>query len=328
MVGAGAIGGIVGGRLAHAGKDITFVDVDPAQVRAIRDGGLHVDVPDGAFHASPTAFLPNELPGKFDLTFIAVRVFDMASALSFVEPRLNQGASIVSLQNGLTLPLIENLVGPDNAIGTMIRMKSRRIAPGKMRTAQRGHLYVGHLHGRTTAQLESIHGLLNEVIPTDIMDNIFGGLWSKLTYTCLGMICSLADASLRTILQDETSGRMCVEFLGEIFSVGNAVGARFVPLVEYDPRDFDPRRTYEARLAALHAVGRQGKSEGQRGGVERFKNGVKTEIDFTVGHVVREGKRVGVATPVCEAVVRLIHEIEAGRRPLQTKNYAELASTA
>lgn len=326
MVGAGAIGGVVGGRLARAGKDVTFVDVDPEQVRAIRDGGLHVDVPDGAFHVTPAAFLPNEVPGRFDCAFIAVRVFDMAGALEMVKPLIKPGASLVSLQNGLTLPLLEKLVGSDHAIGTMIRMKSRRIAPGKVRTAQRGHLYVGHLHGRTTPQLLAVHALLNEVIPTEITDNIFGGLWSKLTYTCLGMITSLADAPLRAILQDETSGRVCVEFLGEIIAVGNALGARFEPLVEYDPRDFDPIHPFAQRLSALHVIARQTRSEDQRGGVERFKKGIKTEIDFTVGHVVREGKGAGVDTPICEAVVRFIHEIEAGRRPLQAKNYADLAS--
>src|SRR5499426_2135194 len=98
IVGAGAIGGIVGGRLAHAGKDVTFVDVDAEQVRAIRGGGLRVDVPDGAFHAAPAAFLPNEVPGRFDCAFVAVRVFDVASALEMVNPLLNSGASLVSLQ--------------------------------------------------------------------------------------------------------------------------------------------------------------------------------------------------------------------------------------
>jgi 2-dehydropantoate 2-reductase len=326
MVGAGAIGGIIGGRLARAGRDVTFADVDAEQVKAIREKGLNVDVPDGTFRAFPPAFVPAELPGRFDLSFIAVRVFDLTSALAVVEPRLNPNATLVSLQNGLTLPLLEKIAGPDHAIGTMIRMRSRRTAPAMVRTAQRGHLYVGHLHGATTPQLQALHLLLNEVIPTEITGNIFGGLWSKLTYTCLGMITSLADASVRAILQDETSGRICVEFLGEVVAVGNALGARFVPLVEYDPRDFDPRLPYEARLSALHAVARQAKSEAQRGGVERFKKGVKTEIDFTVGHVVEEGKRVGVTTPICTAVVQMIHRIEAGQQPLQMRNYAELAA--
>jgi 2-dehydropantoate 2-reductase len=329
MVGAGAIGGIIGGRLARAGNDLTFVDVDPQQVQTIRETcGVSVDVPDGAFSATCAAFLPNELPGRFDIAFIAVRVFDLMSALEVVESRLNGGAILVSLQNGLTLPRLEKLVGPDHAIGTMIRMRSRRTAPGKFRTAQRGHLYVGHLRGQPTPQLEKVHALLNEVIPTEMIDNIFGGLWSKLTYTCLGMFASLTDASLRAVLQGETSGRLCVEFLGEIVSVGMALGARFVPLEEYDPRDFDPRHSYEARLAALHAIARQPKSENERGGVERLKHGIKTEIDFTVGHVVEEGKGVGVPTPICEAVVRLIHELEAGKRPLQTSNYGDLESAA
>ena len=49
VIGAGPIGGIIGGRLARAGANITFVDVDTDHIRAIRESGLHVDVPDGPF---------------------------------------------------------------------------------------------------------------------------------------------------------------------------------------------------------------------------------------------------------------------------------------
>ncbi len=57
VMGAGPIGGIVGGRLARHGNDVTLVDVDVEHVRAIRERGLQVDVPDGPFNVSMTAIL-------------------------------------------------------------------------------------------------------------------------------------------------------------------------------------------------------------------------------------------------------------------------------
>ena len=54
VMGTGPIGGIIGGRLARAGHDVTFVDVDREHVAAIREHGLHVDVPDGAFNVKAT----------------------------------------------------------------------------------------------------------------------------------------------------------------------------------------------------------------------------------------------------------------------------------
>ena len=113
-----------------------------------------------------------------------------------------------------------------------------------MQTAIRGHLYIGHLHGKTTPQLENLNGLLDAVMETEISDNILGVLWSKLTYTCLGYYGSLADASLVTSCADEASRRMLTEFFAEVVAVGKAVGARFITLAEYNPPDFHPRNLF------------------------------------------------------------------------------------
>jgi 2-dehydropantoate 2-reductase len=61
VVGAGPIGGNIGGRLARQGKDVTFVDVDPDHVQAIRKNGLQVDVPDGNFNIRAPILFPDEI---------------------------------------------------------------------------------------------------------------------------------------------------------------------------------------------------------------------------------------------------------------------------
>jgi len=183
MMGAGPIGGIIGGRLARAGQDITFVDVDPEHVAAIRENGLSVDVPDGAFNIKVPIVFPDAIEGIFDIAFIAVRSNYTVDAMDAVLPHLSGDGLLVSLQNGINPPLLEERVGPDRAVGVAIRMGSRRISPGHLHTATRGHLYVGHLSGKTTPQLERLTALLDSIIPSEITDNILGVLWSKLTYT-------------------------------------------------------------------------------------------------------------------------------------------------
>ena len=74
VIGTGPIGGIIGGRLARAGQDITFVDVDKEHVAAIREKGLQVDVPDGPFNVKTKIVFPHEIDGKYDIAFIAVRL--------------------------------------------------------------------------------------------------------------------------------------------------------------------------------------------------------------------------------------------------------------
>ena len=178
-MGVGPIGGIVGGRLTRQGNDVTLVDVDAEHVRAIRERGLKVDVPDGSFKVSVPAILPSEINGKCDIGFIAVRSNYTRDMLTSLEPHLSENAILVSLQNGINPPLLEEEVGPDRAVGTVIRMGSRRLGLGHVGTATRGRLFVGHLHGKTTPQLKTVDSLLDAVIPTQITNNVLGLLWSK-----------------------------------------------------------------------------------------------------------------------------------------------------
>lgn len=324
VIGTGPIGGIIGGRLARAGHDITFVDIDKDHVTAIRQNGLRVEVPDGSFNVKIKIVYPDEIQGKFDIGFIAVRSNYTPDALKTVLPHLIDGGLLVSMQNGINPPLLEEKVGPDRTIGMAIRMGCRKVAPGHVQTAIRGHLYIGHLHGRTTPQLQSLQTMLNAVMETEVSDNILGVLWSKLTYTCLGYYGSLADASLVTSCPDEQARRNLADFFAEVVAVGEALGVRWIRLAEYKPADFHPRNAAAARLAALDEFARTWKLDDRKGPLRQIQKGIKTEVDFTLGYVVREGEKLKIATPLCRKVLSMIHELEAGKRNLDLKNYAEL----
>jgi 2-dehydropantoate 2-reductase len=324
VVGTGPIGGIIGGRLARAGHDMTFVDVDREHVAAIRERGLQVDVPDGSFNVKINIVFPGEIQGKFDIALIAVRSDYTTDALNTILPHLADDGLLVSMQNGINPPLLEQRVGADRTVGMGIRMGSRKVGPGHLHTGTRGHLYIGHLHGRRTRRLEALHKILSEVMETEMSDNIFGVLWSKLTYTCLGYYGSLADASLATSCADGASRRALTEFFGEVVAVGEAAGARWMRLDEYDPADFRPSRPFEKRLAALNAFANCWKIDDRKGPLRQIQRGVKTEVDFTLACVVREGEKHGVSTPLCRKLVDRIHELEKGTRSLSLDNYAEL----
>ena len=299
VIGTGPIGGIIGGRLARAGNDITFVDVDREHVEAIRANGLRVDVPDGPFNVKINVLFPNEVQGKYDIGMIALRSNYTPDALNTVLPHLAADGLLVSMQNGINPPLLQEKVGADRTVGMAIRMGSRRLAPGHLHTTTRGHLYVGHLHGRTTPSLENLAKLLNTVMETEITDNILGVLWSKLTYTCLGYYGSLADASLVTSCADEASRRNLTEFFGEVVAVGKASGARFIPLAEYNPPDLHPSMPFEKRLAAVNEFAKSWKADDRKGPLRQIQKGIKTEVDFTLAHVIREGEKLGIPTPLC-----------------------------
>ena len=326
VIGTGPIGGIIGGRLARAGQDVTFVDVDEEHVAAIREKGLQVDVPDGPFNVKVKIVFPGEIQGKYETAMIAVRSHYTPAALATALSHVTDDGTLVSMQNGINPPLLEEKVGPDRTVGMGIRMGCRKVGPGQVQTAIRGHLYIGHLHGRTTPRLESLAKLLNTVMETQISDNILGVLWSKLTYTCLGYYGSLADNSLATSCADEAGRRNLTEFFTEVVSVGTALGARWIRLAEYNPPDFQPSNAFETRLAAVNEFAKSWKTNDRKGPLTQIKNNIRTEVDATLAYVVSEGEKLKIPTPICREVLRMIHDLEAGTRRLHLRNYAELRS--
>ena len=324
VIGIGPIGGIIGGRLARAGQDITFVDIDKEHIAAIRENGLQIDVPDGAFNVKIRTAFPDDIDGKFDIGCIAVRSNYTADALSTVLPHLAADGLLVSMQNGINPPLLQEKVGADRAVGMAIRMGSKKVAPGHLATATRGHLYIGHLHGKTTPKLENLEQILNPVMETEISDNILGVLWSKLTYTCLGYYGSLADASLAQSCVDGKSRRVLAEFFTEVVAVGEALGVRWIKLAEYYPADFQPRNSIDKRLAAVNEFAKSWKPDDRRGPFVYMRRKVRTEVDFTLGYVVREGEKLGMPMPLCNKVLEIFRELEAGKRPFGQHNYNEL----
>jgi 2-dehydropantoate 2-reductase len=151
-------------------------------------------------------------------------------------------------------------------------------------------------------------------------------LWSKLTYTCLGYFGSLADAALATSCAAEADRRLLTDFFGEVIAVGSAAGARFIPLAEYNPPDFHPHNPFEKRLAAVNAMTKSWKLDDRKGPLRQIQNGIKTEVDYTLAHVVREADKMQIATPLCRKLLEMIHELETGKRQLGMQNYAELRS--
>jgi len=251
-----------------------------------------------------------------------------ADALNTVMPHLANDGLLVSMQNGINPPLLQEKVGADRTVGMAIRMGCRKVGPGHVQTDIKGHLYLGHLHGRTTPRLEALQKTLDAVMETEISDNILGVLWSKLTYTCLGYYGSLADASLSTTCTTEADRRAMADFFAEIVAVGEALGVRWIKLAEYYPADFHPRNSAEKRLEAVNNFAKTWKPQDRKGPLRYVQKKIRTEVDFTLGYVVNEGKKLAMKMPLCGKLLEIFRELEAGKRQFGQQNYDQLVATA
>jgi len=326
--GAGAIGGTAGAWLKRAGHDVSFVDVVPEHVAAIRTTGLRITGPVDQFTVQAPAFLPEEVPGTWDRIFLAVKAHHTEAACRDLLPHLSQDGYVLSLQNGLCETVIERIIGRDRTVGAFINYSTDWIAPGEVMFGSRGAVVLGEVHGRMTPRLAELHAILSAFEPGAITtDNIWGYLWGKLGYGAmlfaqgLGMK-GIADCLARPELMPvwRALGR-------EVNEVTLAEGITPMGFNGYDPQAFmpnAPRAAAEKAVSDLVIFNRP--SAKTHSGIWRdlAVRRRRTEVDVQIKPIADIGAKHGIETPTISRLVALIHEVEDGRRVLHDDNLLEL----
>jgi 2-dehydropantoate 2-reductase len=330
IVGAGAIGGIVGAALSGRGHPVTFVDTNADHVRTIRENGLRLSGFRDATVRCP-ALLPQELSKPLGRVLLAVKSPHTEGALATIAPHLSSDGFVVSLQNGLEEYKIAKAVGEKRTVGAFLTFGGHYKKPGEIVYGGPGTFKIGELDGARSSRIENLKAILSALQPVDVTDNIFGFLWAKMALGAIYFATAVtnsdvtdlyADARLRTIL-----GRLA----GEVVAVGEAQGVRFEPFDGFDPTAFRPGAPWDAAAVAASWDGQVrywSRHEGKRTGVWRdlAVHKRKTEVDRLVGAVIEVAAERGIAVPGVRRLVDLVHEIEEGRRQQSLANLDELAT--
>ncbi len=326
--GAGAIGGTAGAWLKRAGHDISFVDVVPEHVQAIRTSGLKISGPVDQFSVVAPAFLPEEVTGTWDMIFLAVKAQHTEAAARALLPHLSQDGYVLSLQNGLCETIIASIVGRDRVVGAFINYSTDWIAPGEVMFGSRGAVVLGELHGRITPRLLALHALLSEFEPGAITtDNIWGYLWGKLGYGAMLFAQALGAKGIADCLARPEMMPVWRAIGREVNEVTLAEGITPMGFNGYDPNAFmpnAPRELAERAVADLVVFNRP--SAKTHSGIWRdlFVRHRRTEVDVQIKPIVDIGAKHGIATPTIAKLVALIHEIEDGKRAMSDDNLLEL----
>ena len=326
--GAGAIGGTAGAYLKRAGHDISFVDVVEDHVKAIRTGGLKITGPVDQFTVVAPAFMPDEVEGTWDMIFLAVKAQHTEAATRALMPHLSQDGYVLSLQNGLCETIIAPIIGRDRTVGAFINYSTDWIAPGEVMFGSRGAVVLGELHGRTTERLMALHAILSEFEPGAIITaNISGYLWGKLGYGAMLFAQALGAKGIADCLARPEMMPVWRAIGREVNEVTLAEGITPMGFNGYDPGAFmpnAPRELAEKAIADLVIFNRP--SAKTHSGIWRdlFVRKRTTEVDVQIMPIADIGAKHGIATPTISKLVALIHEIEAGTRPMSDDNLLEL----
>jgi len=329
--GAGAIGGSVGAWLKRAGHDVTFVDVVPEHVAAIRDPahGLRITGPVEQFAITTPAFTPAELSGRWQHVFLAVKAQNTEAATRALTPFLADDGTVLSLQNGLNENIIAGIVGRPRTIGAFINFGADWMAPGEIMFGNRGAVVLGELDGRITPRLQALHALLRDFEPDAIVTpDIWAYLWGKLGYGAMLFAQALGEAGIADCLARPELLPLWRQLGAEAIRVALAEGVQPRGFNGYEIDAFRPGASEAAARACVVAMSAFNRGSAKtHSGVWRdlWVRRRRTEVDVQIAPIAEHGARHGIDCPATRRLVTMIHEAEQGTRKMSDDNLLELA---
>jgi 2-dehydropantoate 2-reductase len=326
VIGAGAVGGVVATFMTKAGWDVEVAAKRPEIVDRAALPGFHIFGHKGEAEVRLAAVKEvAELSGPKDIVFLATKAVDAADAARAAAPLLSESGAIVSLQNGICEYDLAEVVGRDKVIGAVVAWGATMHDPGVIEVTSPGEFIIGNLDGPLDERLQLIQEMLFAVQPCRITENIMGELYAKLVINAcinsLGVIVGLPLGGLLSI------ARVRLLFMGlmrEMMAVAQAEGIKVEPggggKLDYyrfiDGNGWLARQRRGLIIRLIGAKYRRIKSSS----LQSLERGRPTEIDFLNGYIVRRGRAKGVPTPLNDLMVKMVKEIEAGRRGIGRDN--------
>ena len=303
VMGSGGAGGFYGGRLAHAGYDVTFIARGP-HMAAMRDQGLTIETePQGRIPVAPVKVTDDPATvGVVDLVLIAVKLWDTEAAARAVGPLVGQKTAVISLQNGVIKDdILRRAFGEAAVVGGVVYVAARISQPGViLQTGTMQRFILGEYNGRRSARVEALHdALLRAGIQSEIAEDIRRTLWEKYVFLVgLSGSTTTMRSAIGPIRENPQTRAFLFDLMKETVAVGRAQGVTL-------PEDYA-----EQRLAFVDTMAPDMTSSMHHD----LNNGNPLEVPWLSGGVVQLGQEVGVPTPANRAVWDIL-ALHADGRP-------------
>jgi 2-dehydropantoate 2-reductase len=344
VLGAGAVGGYVGGHLALHGNDVTLIDFWAENVEAIRANGLELSGMTAeerqvshpkTMHMHEASSLTRQAP--VDIAFVCMKSYDTEWVTQLIKPYLAPGGYVVSLQNCINEERIANVVGWGRTLGCIAsRISVELFEPGKVRrqapkgAASHTVFRVGEVHGLPTERARRVAELLSVVDGAKVTTNLWGERWSKLCHNAMrNGVAAATGLAGRQIDQHDHVRHFTIKLGGEAVRIGQALGYAIEKIGKLDPstlaRAGDGDRAAHEEIDAI-LVAESASNSGLRGELQRpsmgqdMLKGRRTEIDFINGHIVDKGAQIGIAAPCNEKIASVVKRVERRELPITIDN--------
>lgn len=309
IMGAGAVGCYYGAMLARAGCPVALV-ARRRHADAVNERGLLLERADFAAHVPVAATTePSGVAGA-DVVLFCVKSSDSRAAALAMAPHLKEGATVLSLQNGVENVEALQSVLPRGVVRAVVFVAAEMAGDGHVRHNGRGELTIGPSpHSEAIARTFGAAG-----IPVTVSPDVLGVAWRKLVVNCSwNALSALTQMPYGPLGRSEGVPGVIAAVVGECAAVAAADGVAI-------PADYADT----VIASTIDTMPDQRSSTAQD-----LARGKQSEIGFLNGYVVRRGAELGVATPVnltLQTLVRLA-EGRADRTPGAGTAEARRAST-
>ncbi len=297
VVGAGAMGSMTGGLLKEGGEDVCLYNTNKEHIERIRKEGLIVEGIGGERVVSIKATDVVEEIGPTDLIIIFVKSYDTEAAAQAAAKIATQETAILTLQNGLgNVEILEKVFGGQMVLAGTSDAAATIVEPGRIRHTANGNIYIGETDGQLTERVEKIVALFKTAgFKAYASENVMGLIWTKLIFNlAINPLGAILRAKCRKLIDNEPARVTMKLIVEEALKVAEAKGVRLLN---------------ENMLQAAYDLAEKNANSFCSMAQDIIK-GKKTEIDFISGAVSREGKKIGVNTPINQIMTYLVKAIE------------------
>jgi 2-dehydropantoate 2-reductase len=320
IVGAGAIGGFVGAKLALAGEDVTFI-ARWKNLDAIRARGMTVKMHDGTILEAKTARATDSFAavGHVDCIILALKSHQVESVVNQLEPLYGPKTTVITMQNGIpfwyfhkhggalagtTVKAVDprgvckDGIPAERVIGCVVYPATELVAPGVVRHIEGERFPLGELDGSTSSRVKDLSDIFAKSgLKAPVLDNIRNEIWLKLWGNLtFNPISALTHATLQDICQFPEGRALAANMMREAQAVAEKLGASF-------------RVSLEKRIEGAEKVGKHKTSM-----LQDVEAGRAIEIDALVGAVIELGELTNTPTPTIRAIYQasklLAHTID------------------
>jgi len=301
VLGAGAVGGYFGARLAEGGHDVTFV-ARGDNLDALRRDGLTVRLADRTVHLSPVHAVrePADAP-RPALVLVCVKSHDTPAAAAALRPVVSADTIVLSLQNGIEN---EEIIARELAIPPLMvactRIGVALVAPATIEYSGRGTIVFGEVDGRESPRARQVAATLAAAgVPYELRSDILVPAWEKLAWNAgFNAVTTLTQATVAQVMAQPASRGLVVATMEEVDAVATALG---VPV----------RRS---RTEAVLADSVAGLPDFETSMLQDYRRGRRLEHDALNGAVVRAAARVGISVPVNRVLLALLARLDPASR--------------